>query len=215
MENGKYRVVIINPEILMGNEELEKLWKKPKVTKRILNFIFDEGHCISQWGTFQKEYLHVGALRYLIPECISFYVASATLPSTTVLDIADILKLRKGQTENIMCSNDRPEINLMVRGLAFPANSFCDLDFLIPDKNFDGKFNGNTIPDKFLVFFDLKKDAERACKYLRKQLPHHLRIRLKWFHADLTQQGQENICEQMRNDEVWGFFCTDAFGMVS
>lgn len=199
----------------MGNEELEKLWKKPKVTKRILNFIFDEGHCISQWGTFRKEYLHVGALRYLIPECIPFYVASATLPSPTLLDIADILKLRKGQTENIMCSNDRPEINLMVRGLAFPANSFRDLDFLIPDKNSDGKFDGNTIPDKFLVFFDSKKDAERACKYLRKQLPRHLRIKLKWFHADLTQQGREKLCEQMRNDEVWGFFCTDAFGMVS
>lgn len=211
MENGKYRVVIINPEILMGNEELEKLWKKPKVTKRILNFIFDEGHCISQWGSFRKEYLHVGALRYLIPECIPFYVASATLPSSTLLDIVDILKLREGQTENIMCSNDRPEISLMVRGLAFPANSFRDLNFLIPQTSSDE----NTVPEKFLVFFDSKKEAERACKYLRKQIPRHLRKKYKWFHADLTQQGREQLCEKMRNDEVWGMFCTDAFGMVS
>ena len=54
-----YRVIIINPEILMGNEEVNKMWKKSKVTKRILNFIFDEGYCISQWGSFRKEYLHV------------------------------------------------------------------------------------------------------------------------------------------------------------
>ena len=185
----------------MGNEELEKLWKKPKVTKRILNFIFDEGHCISQWGTFRKEYLHVGALQYLIPECIPFYVASATLPNPTLLDIFDILKLRQGLTENIMCSNDQPEISLMVRELSFPANSFRDLNFLIPE----GVSEGNTIPGKFLVFFDSKKDAERACKYLRKLLLRHLQKKLKWFHADLTQQSREQLCEQMRNNEVWGF----------
>ena len=49
---------------------VEKLWRKPKVTSRILNFIFDDGHCISQWGKFGEEYLHVGSLRYLVPETI-------------------------------------------------------------------------------------------------------------------------------------------------
>ncbi|KAF8868390.1 hypothetical protein CPB84DRAFT_1696443, partial [Gymnopilus junonius] len=33
IEAGKYNVVIINPEILMGNESIEDLWKKAKVTK--------------------------------------------------------------------------------------------------------------------------------------------------------------------------------------
>src|ERR1700678_1642942 len=33
IEDGKYCIVIINPEILMGSEEVEKLWKKPQVTK--------------------------------------------------------------------------------------------------------------------------------------------------------------------------------------
>ena len=41
---GKYNVVIINPKILIGNENMENLWKKTSITKQLLNFIFDEGH---------------------------------------------------------------------------------------------------------------------------------------------------------------------------
>ena len=72
------QVVVINPEILMGNTTLEGLWKKPKFTSRLLCFIFDEGHCISQWGAFRNEYLLLGNLRYLIPETIPFYVVCQT-----------------------------------------------------------------------------------------------------------------------------------------
>ena len=82
IEEGKYRIVTINPEILMNNPNVDKLWKKPQFMKKILNFIFDEEHCISQWGAFLKEYLQIGALRYLIPESIPFYIPSATLPPT-------------------------------------------------------------------------------------------------------------------------------------
>lgn len=133
IEEGKHQVVTINPEILMSNEYVQGLWKKSQVTKRLLNFIFDEGHCITQWGSFRTEYLHVGSLRYLIPESVPFYIPSATLPPKVLSDIFEILRLRTSNTEKIMCSNDRPEISLAVRVLAFPASSFQDLAFLIPE----------------------------------------------------------------------------------
>ena len=123
--------MIVNPEILMGSGEIDKLWKKTSFTKKILNFIFDEGHCISQWGTFRKEYLNLGELRYLIPERIVFYVASATLPLPILLDVVDILRIRLDQTEQILRSNDRPETSLLVHRLTFSAKSFQDLSFLI------------------------------------------------------------------------------------
>jgi superfamily II DNA helicase RecQ len=59
----------------MGNSDVSKLWTKPHVTKHILYFTFDEGHYVSQWNKFRKEYQHLGDLRYLIPETIPFYVA--------------------------------------------------------------------------------------------------------------------------------------------
>jgi ATP-dependent DNA helicase RecQ len=149
----------------MGNEEVEKLWKKPDFTKRLLNIIFDKGHCISQWGSFRKEYTHLGALCYLIPERVPFYIASATLPLPVLLDIISTLHLRLNKTEQILCSNDRPEIGLMVCRLGFPVNSFQDLAFLIPD----GFCNRDSV-EPFLVFFDGKKESEKACKTLQKRL---------------------------------------------
>lgn len=101
IENGVYRVVVINPELLM-DEACTQLWKKPKFTSRILQFVFDEGHCVSKWGKFRTDYLHLGNLQYLLPETIPFYVALATLPLPILLDVAKILRLRPGNTEHII-----------------------------------------------------------------------------------------------------------------
>ncbi|RDB20670.1 ATP-dependent DNA helicase RecQ [Hypsizygus marmoreus] len=209
IEAGKYHVVIINPELLMGNSDVAKLWTKPNVTKRILYFTFDEGHCISQWGKFWKEYLHVGDLRYLIPETIPFFVASATLPPAVLLDVVEILRLRPDKTEHITQSNDRPEIRLMVRGLTFPASSFRDLEFLIPK----GFKEGDPPIQKFLIFFDNTKEAEAACRHLRTLLPSSLRKRLKYFHSTMTQAYRDEELVEMRDSRTWGLCCTDAFGM--
>ena len=191
-------------------EEVENLWKKPSVTKRIMNFVFDEGHCISQWSKFRKEYALLGNLQYLISERIPFYVASATLPTPVLVDIVDVLKLRSESTVHIIYSNERPEIRLMVRGLVCTVGSFEDLAFLIP-ANFR---EGDPPPPSFLVFFDNTKEAERACRYIWSRLPKSLWDMVKWFHSTMTQQYREETVEAMRKGEVWGLCCTDAFGMV-
>lgn len=194
----------------MGSE-VTNLLIKPKVKKRILYFTFDEGHCISQWGKFRKEYLLMGDLRYLISEDIPFYIASATLPPAVLLDVIDILRLRPGKTEQILRSNDRPDIHLMVRGLTFPANSFKDLAFLVSN----GHQDGASPVAKFLIFFDNTKETEAACRYLRSLLPPSHRDQIKYFHSTMTQTYRECEVEVMRDSETSGLCCTDAFGMVS
>ncbi|KAJ3567004.1 hypothetical protein NP233_g6647 [Leucocoprinus birnbaumii] len=62
IEWSTYQVAVTNPEILMENSELHKLWDKSSFTKHILAFVFDEGHCITQWGKFRKHYLAFGIL---------------------------------------------------------------------------------------------------------------------------------------------------------
>lgn len=193
----------------MANDEVDKLWKKRDFTKRLLNFIFDEGHCISQWSSFRSEYTHLGALRYLIPEDVPFYIASATLPLPILLDIIETLHLRLDKTEQILHSNDRPEVSIMVRGLIFPLKGFQDLRFLIP-----GDFTEGDNVDSFIVFFDSKQDAEAACKAMRKDLPRGSYRKLQWFHSDISQEEREVLCEKMRAGEIFGLFSTDAFGMV-
>jgi len=194
----------------MTNEYLDEMWKKPKLKSRLVAVIFDEAHCISQWGGFRKEYLHVGALRYLISDDIPFYAPSATLPHAVRRDIVEILKLRPDRTEYIICSNDRPEIRLAVRGLVYPANSFQDLAFLIPE----GFREGDPPPDKFLVFFDNRKEAEAAVRYLQKRLPEKLKGKIKWFHAVNTTQYRVEEVAALHAHETYGYCATDTFGMV-
>ncbi|KAF5322662.1 hypothetical protein D9619_000013 [Psilocybe cf. subviscida] len=198
---GKYRVVTINPEILMTHPEVRKMWKTPAVTSKIQYFVFDEGHCISQWASFREQYSKLGDLRYLIPEDVPFYVASATLPQATLNEVVNALHLRAGQgTEYIMRSNDRPEISLMVRGMVHPAKSWKDLDFLVPDG-----YSASDVPlPKFLVFFDNIKEAEKAWEHLVKRLPASLHHRISYFHATLTPKQREDEIEAMSSGEKWG-----------
>lgn len=160
------------------SSEVTTLLIKPKVKKCIMYFTFNEGYCISQWGKFQKEYLLMGDLQYLISKDIPFYNASATLPPAVLLDIINILHLQLGRTEKILCSNDRPEIHLMVWGLTFPAHSFKDLAFLIPK---------DSPVAKFLIFFDNMKETEAACCYLCSLLAPSDWDWIKYFQSTMTQ----------------------------
>src|SRR6266545_1419757 len=181
---GKYRVVVINPEILMTSDHVKAMWRKPKVTSKLLSIVFDEGHCISQWGSFRNEYLHVDALRQFLPDRVPYYVPSATLPPLVHQDIAKILSLHPESTEYILCLNDRLEIRLAVHRMVFPANSFRDLAFLIPE----GFKEKDPPPTKFLIFFSDQKVTEAAAKYLQSRLPASLVEKIKWFHAVNTPE---------------------------
>lgn len=208
---GKYEVVVTNPEILVTSDELKALWKVPSFTERILGFVFDEAHCISQWGKFRKHYLAVGILRYLISEPVPFYAASATFPPPIIAETRRLLHMNSKSTAEILCSNDRPEIGLMVRELVYPSSSYNDLSFLIP-YNWQ---NTMTKPKKFLVFFDDIKEAKAATKYFRRQLLKKFRSKIAWFHSTMSQEYRDEKVKEFREGKVWGMFCTDAFGLVS
>ena len=49
----------------------------------------------------------------------------------------------------------------MVQSLVYPAKTDKDVAFLIPE----GFQEGDSTPDKFLIFFDNRKEAEAATKY--------------------------------------------------
>jgi ATP-dependent DNA helicase RecQ len=93
--DGVHRVVLINPEILVQKDGLCKslLWSNKSFMSKVFNIIFDEGHCISQWGsTFCLEYKLVGVLRFITPG-IPFYITSATIPHVMLQDIKEMLHM--------------------------------------------------------------------------------------------------------------------------
>jgi len=78
--------------------------------------------------------------------------------------------------------------------MAFPANSFRDLAFLIPE----GFKEGDPPPPKFLVFFSDRKVAAVAAQYLQSRLPGS-----RWTKSSgstlsthpNTEQRRSIICE--------------------
>jgi superfamily II DNA helicase RecQ len=184
MKQGKYEIVVTNPEILMTSQELRVLWNTPSFTRRLLGFIFNEAHCIVQWGHFRKQYLTVGAIQCLISDPLPVYIASATLPPPLITEIRKLLHMNTQNTDEILCSNNRPDIALMVRQLASPVSSYEDLAFLIP-YNWD---IGMDRPKKFLVFFDDIKEAEEAKKYFHRRLHQEHHKRIAWFHSTMSQR---------------------------
>lgn len=187
----------------------EELWRNSGFTSKLLYIVFDEGHCIREWNEFREQYKHIGSLRYLIPETIPFYVASATLPTPTLRDVTDILHLRTGHTEEIIRSNDRPEISLCVRKMEHAASSFKDLDFVIPDD-----FAANVPPPKFVIFCNSILETEAITQYLRNRLPDHLRTKIKYLHATMSADYRADEYMAIKNGDLFGLCVTDAFGMV-
>lgn len=211
IEDGRYRAVAVNPEILMKNRGVfEKMWKKPTFTARLQNFIVDEGQVVAQWADFRQEYKYLGQLRWMIPDTIPFYVASATLPTPVLNNVTKHLRLRPTETEVIRRTNDRPNIEINVREMKHSAKSFQDLDFLIPSD-----LSEDSPPPKFLVFFDNMKESEAAIGHLRSRLPAALRHKITWFHSTMSPEFRKEKYEALRRGEIWGLCVTDAFGMVS
>jgi len=87
-------------------------------------------------------------------------------------------------TEKIILLNDHPDLQIMIQPLVFAANSCKDLSFLILE-NF---VEGATPPLKFLVFFDNMKEAEAACKWVRRRLPNSLQKRIRYFYSTMTSE---------------------------
>ena len=118
------------------------------------------------------------------------------------------------------CRNDCDNIALVVRKMKYPANSFRDLDFLVP---------GDAVSDisdasggsqqrrhkKFVVFFDSKREAAGAGRYLRQRLPIDQRDKIIWFMSDMSAGFKEDGVANLASGKLLGICATDSFGMVS
>jgi len=124
IHSGQFHVVIFNPELVTKkNGHCDKyLWNYSPFVSKVLNVIFDEGHCISQWGdTFCDEYVQVGRLQWFLPDT-PFYVTSATLPTAVLQDVK--LKLQMPESTTIMRrSNDHWNIAYAIHEMRYQQST--------------------------------------------------------------------------------------------
>ncbi|KAH9023948.1 P-loop containing nucleoside triphosphate hydrolase protein [Lactarius pseudohatsudake] len=185
IESLKYRVVITSPERILNDWRFLDLWKSKRFVNKLRSFIFDEAHCISQWsGDFRPDYANVGRLRWMVPTCVVFYAASATMPCYVLAHVKTLLQMCS-DTREIRLTNDRPNIHLATLEMLDLLVSCHDITRVL-------RFDGNPPPPPFMVFCNDRKETERLCLYARSLAP---------------------TIKKLRTTKIWGVFCTDAAGM--
>ena len=188
----------------------ELMRNHPEFVSSLSCIVFDEAHCIIQWGRFREEYSELAQLRYQLPR-IKFVFASATFAPLVLQQIKTSFGLVSGTYEHIRRSNNRPNIHLHVQKIMHPVSSLLDLGFLIPENWKEG----DAPSPKFLILFNSIAEAVDAAKFLRRRLPPEVRDYISWFHSDMSSTFKEDEVEWLRKGEIWGLCTTDAFGLVS
>ncbi|KAJ7730668.1 P-loop containing nucleoside triphosphate hydrolase protein, partial [Mycena maculata] len=208
--SGKFRQVIVSPEIATSLPFRKSTLSKPAFTSRLRCVCIDEVHCISLWGgSFRPDYADLGLLRGRIPSTVPFVVASATLPTHILDDVRTKLGLSKNATQ-ISLTNARPNVALSCRTMKYPEESKADLRFLIRP----GATKPADIPVT-LVYCNQRLACEDACDSLRRwaRNEHIPDDCIAFYHAKIGQAQKRNLEEHLRRGEIRLLFCTDAVGM--
>ncbi|KAG6373131.1 hypothetical protein JVT61DRAFT_6737 [Boletus reticuloceps] len=164
IENLKYRAIVISPEQLMKPRGgFEKLFLKPEFTMHLIGFVFDEEHCVCQWGEFRPEYKELQWLHYILWHQVPYLVASATLTSDILCELKKLLYIHTHNLLTVQTSIDQPNLALCVCKIKYSLALYADLGFLIP---INWK-EGDPIPKKFLIFFNNIQDAINVAKFLQ------------------------------------------------
>ena len=68
------------------------------------------------------------------------------------------------ETVVIQCSNDQPNIHLMVEEMQYSIKSMLDLEQVL-------KLNGVNLPPKFMIFVNQQKESEEIVGFKWDDLP--------------------------------------------
>lgn len=209
MALGHYQLIIASPEYVEQDFRFRTyLWNSASFCKLVQRLVFDEAHCVMDWGGFRPAYLRMCFLRLLLPHA-TFLAMTATLTPTMASELKRHLGLF--DVELVRRSNDRCNIVPIVRGMRHTVHSLHDLAFLIPL----GLTSASPPPPKFMLFMNSRDLCLKAGQFLRARLPANLQGHVIWVHSDMSSGFNERAMVKLREATIYGVVCTDVAGMVS
>ncbi|KAG1895714.1 uncharacterized protein F5891DRAFT_959690 [Suillus fuscotomentosus] len=107
-----------------------------------------------------------------------------------------------------MCSNDRPNIHLMVEEMKYSCSSMHDLTWIF-------SFNGTMPHEKLMLFTNSRDKAESACNCIHLDMPLRSQDKVIWFHSGMSMDFCVDIMDKLGRWDIWGICYMDAAGMVS
>lgn len=220
IKGGELALLYVTPERFRARTFLEVLEARMKKDDGLEYFIFDEAHCVSQWGQeFRPDYLNVmdwlKKFKEQYPKmCVAMYSATVTkqIQDAIMKYLPDIE--RRGQKEE-----DYNPVRSHI-GMSFldVANSDADrikaiADFVVEKKIDHAK-------SRMLVFCRTRNQCEMCAEALHDALVEHGLISedeemspIGYFHAGMDAEDREDAYLHFKNGDISILCATKAFGM--
>jgi RecQ family ATP-dependent DNA helicase len=220
IKGGELALLYVTPERFRSRSFLNALQTRISNDQGLEYFIFDEAHCISQWGQeFRPDYLKVmewcQELKKNYPQsCITLYSATVTK------QIQDTIKKylptveRYGQREEDY-NPIRSHIGMSFVNVANDENS--RIKAII---EFIGQHKIDPSKSRMLVFCRTRLQCELCCLSLEEHMAEfgfsydedgHSPI--GYFHAGMDADDREDIYQQFKTGKISILCATKAFGM--
>lgn len=191
LRDGRYRLVYVSPERLIG--ETGARFSELLRDAGLRYVAVDEAHCISHWGhDFRPEYRQLGRLREVFPD-ISLHAYTATATEQVRRDIARQLGLR--DPEVLVGDFDRP--NLIYRALR-RKNTYQQIREMVR----------RHVGEAGIVYCISRRRVEKIAERLRAD-----GYRVLPYHAGLPDLQRKRHQEAFLKEEVDIMVATVAFGM--
>ncbi|KAJ6619270.1 P-loop containing nucleoside triphosphate hydrolase protein [Mycena sp. CBHHK59/15] len=209
--NEEWQIVILSPEMLLSRRFIERVLRKSEFGACCLSVFIDQAHCISHWGdSFRKKYASIGIIRAFLPHSMPIIAVTATLTPCVCQDL--ITKLQFNPNDYIYCSigNDRPNVAQIVCALEHPANSYWDLDFLLPST----MTRPMDIKKTFLYTDDIK-DSGKIIDHLNTCVNSSYRDHglVQPYNTGMSPKYHADVMSLFKAGIVRILVCTDAAGM--
>ena len=183
------RVIIANPEVLSGENLLERLSQV-----KISHIAIDEAHCVSEWGdSFRPSYLELGrVIKTLGVKLVTAFTATASKP---VLDrIGEILF--DGNYHLVRGASDRANIHYTVRYAYAKKKAALELAL--------------TMKKPLIIFCGSRRRTEEMAHVCASYFG---REKTRFYHAGLTREEKTAVEEWFFNSTEGILTATCAYGM--
>ena len=220
VKGGELALLYVTPERFRSRSFLNALQTRIANDKGLEYFIFDEAHCISQWGQeFRPDYLNVmkwcEELKKSYPQsCITLYSATVTkqIQDAIAKFLPDVQ--RYGQKEE-----DYNPIRSHI-GMSFVNVANDDTSRIKAIIDYIQQNNIDPSKSRMLVFCRTRMQCELCAGYLEDHMAEfgfsyddEGRSPIGFFHAGMDVDDREDVYQQFKSGSIFVLCATKAFGM--
>lgn len=220
VKGGELALLYVTPERFRSRSFLNALQTRIANDKGLEYFIFDEAHCISQWGQeFRPDYLNVlkwcEEFKKGYPQsCITLYSATVTkqIQDAITKFLPDVQ--RYGQKEE-----DYNPIRSHI-GMSFVNVANDDTSRIKAIIDYIHQNNIDPSKSRMLVFCRTRMQCESCAGYLEEHLAEFGfsyddggRSPIGFFHAGMDADDREDVYQQFKSGSISVLCATKAFGM--